>query len=128
MTEEKPGTEKKKILVVDDENIVCEMTRKIFQHEGYEVVTFTDSKKALERIASERFDLIIADLKMKEVDGMQLLEEAKKKWPDTKVIMLTAYATMETAVEAFRKRAFDYFAKPVKIAELKAAVIRALKQ
>ncbi len=119
--------QRKSILVVDDEKIVCDMARYCFEHEGYEVTTFTDPTKALDSLRQKHFDLIIADLKMKEVDGLQLLEVARRESPETKVIILTAFATMETAVEAFRKQAFDYFAKPVKIDELKAAVERALE-
>ncbi len=117
---------KPRLLIVDDEPIVCRMARRSLEHEGYEVVTFTDSVKALAAIQAERFDVIITDLKMKDVDGMQLLAAAKDKWPDIPVIMLTAFATMDTAVESLRKRAFDYFSKPVKIDELKASVKRAL--
>jgi DNA-binding NtrC family response regulator len=115
-----------KLLIVDDEQIVCDMAKRCFQREGYEVTTFTDSTKALARVNEQRFDVIITDLKMKEIDGMQLLEAAKRKWPDTKVIMLTAFATLDTAVESFRKQAFDYLAKPVRIDDLKASVQRAL--
>lgn len=118
---------KRRIMVVDDEEIVCSMAKRTFEHEGYEVAAFTDSKKALEAIKNEPFDLLITDLKMKEVDGMELLDAAKEKSPDVPVIMLTAFATMDSAVESFRKKAFDYFSKPVKISDLKAAVEQALK-
>ena len=118
---------KPKILVVDDEKIVCDMARRCLELEGYEVTTFTDSTQALDVLRQERFDVMIADLKMKEVDGLQLLEFVRENWPETKVIMLTAFATVETAVEAFHKQAFDYFTKPVRIDDLKASVARALK-
>jgi DNA-binding NtrC family response regulator len=117
---------KKRLLIVDDEQIVCVMAKRSFEHDGYEVTTFTDSVRALAAIKVERFDLIITDLKMKEVDGMQLLEAAKEQWPDIPVILLTAFASMGSAVESLRKRAFDYFPKPVKIDDLKASVRRAL--
>jgi ATP-dependent Lon protease len=71
---------------------------------------------------------MIVDLKMKEVDGMQLLEFIHSRSPETKVIMLTAFATVETASEAFRKQAFDFLTKPVRIADLKSTVIRALSE
>jgi len=119
---------KPKILVVDDEKIVCDMARYYFEHEGYRVTTFTDSTRALEVLETERFDVMIVDLKMKEVDGMQLIEVVNEKSPETKVIMLTAFATMETAVEAFRKHVFDFLTKPVRIEELKATVNRALSE
>ncbi len=117
---------KPRILVVDDEKIVCDMARYYFAHEGCLVTTFTDPTRALGAIEEERFDVMIVDLKMKEVDGMQLLEFIKARSPETKVIILTAFATLETAMEAFHKQAFDYLTKPVRIEELKASVMRAL--
>jgi len=115
-----------RILVVDDEKIVCDMSRICFTNEGYDVTTFTDSTQARAALETETFDVIITDLKMKEVDGLELLEYAKEKNPDTKVILLTAFGTLETAVEAFHKQAFDYFTKPVTIRDLQQSVRRAL--
>jgi DNA-binding NtrC family response regulator len=119
---------KAKILIVDDEEIVCNMAKRCLEQEGYQVTTFVDSTKAMAAIKEERFDVVITDLKMKEVDGLQLLEFTKTRWPDTRVIMLTAFATLETAMEAVHKQVFDYFAKPLRIIELKASVNRALKE
>ena len=116
-----------RILVVDDERIVCDMARRCFEQQGYEVTTFTDSTQALAALGQERFDVMVADLKMKGVDGLHLLEFARQNCPETKVIMLTAFGTLETAVEAFHKEAFDYFTKPVRIDDLKASVARALE-
>jgi DNA-binding NtrC family response regulator len=116
-----------RILIVDDEKIVCDMARRCFELEGYEVTTFIDSKEALAALEQERFDVMITDLKMKDVDGMQLLEFVQQHCPDTKVLILTAFATLETAKEAFHKQAFDYFTKPVRIDDLKASVRRALQ-
>jgi DNA-binding NtrC family response regulator len=115
-----------RILVVDDEKIVCDMSRVLLTKDGYDVTTFTDSTQARAAIETETFDVIITDLKMKEVDGIELLELAKELNPDTKVILLTAFGTLETAVEAFHKQAFDYFTKPVRISDLQASVRRAL--
>jgi DNA-binding NtrC family response regulator len=115
-----------RILVVDDEKIVCDMSRICFTNEGYDVTTFTDSTQARAALETETFDVIVTDLKMKEVDGIELLEYAKEKNPDTKVILLTAFGTLETAVEAFHKQAFDYFTKPVTIRDLQQSVRRAL--
>ena len=118
---------RKRLLVVDDEQIVCMMAKRSLEHEGYEVTTFTDSTQALAAVQAERYDLIITDLKMKGVDGLQLLEAAKGRWPEVPVILLTAFATLDSAVESLRKKAFDYFSKPVKIDDLKASVRRALQ-
>jgi len=115
-----------RILVVDDEKIVCDMSRICFSNEGYDVTTFTDSTQARAALETETFDVIITDLKMKEVDGIELLEFALERNPDTKVILLTAFGTLETAVEAFHKQAFDYFTKPVTIRDLQESVRRAL--
>ena len=115
-----------RILIVDDERIVCETARRCFEAEGYDVTTFTDSTKALTALQEESFDVMVTDIKMKGVDGIELLEFTRKNRPETKVIMLTAFATLETAVQSMHQEAFDYFAKPVRIAELKASVERAL--
>ena len=119
-------SESPRILVVDDEKIVCDMTRKFLTADGYEVTTFTDSTEAMEALRNERFDVVITDLKMKGVDGIQLLEFARQQHPETKVILLTAFGSLESATEALRKDAFDYFTKPVRIKDLQAAVRRAL--
>lgn len=115
-----------KIVVIDDEKIVCDMTKKILENEGYEVETFTDSVAALDRIRQERFDLVITDLKMENVSGMDILKEVNRLYPQTKVIMLTAYATLDATIEAIRERIYDFFPKPVKIDELKKSVKKAL--
>jgi len=116
----------KSVIVIDDEKVVCDMTKLVLSIEGYEVETFTDSKKALERIKEKEFDLVITDLKMEDVDGMDILKTVNKLYPNTKVIMITAYATLDTAIEALRKRVFDFFPKPIKIKELKKTVKDAL--
>jgi DNA-binding NtrC family response regulator len=116
-----------KILVIDDEKIVCDMAKKILENEGFEVETFINSQLALERIRQQRFDLVITDLKMENVSGMDILREVNKLYPQTKVIMLTAYATLDATIEAIRERIYDFFPKPVKIEELKKSVKKALE-
>jgi DNA-binding NtrC family response regulator len=116
----------KRIIVIDDEKIVCDMAKKILENEGYEVETFIDSENALERIRSTRFDLVITDLMMENVSGMDILREVNKRYPETRVIMLTAYATLDATIEAIRERIYDFFPKPVKIEELKKSVKQAL--
>ena len=90
-----------RIMVIDDENIV-------------------------ERLKEAEFHMVITDLKMKDIDGMEVLNTIKEEYPQIKVIMITAFASMDTAVEAFRKSVDDFFAKPIKIADLKATVKRLL--
>jgi len=116
----------KKILVVDDEKIVCDMARIILQNEGYEVDTFTDSQLALKTIRERRYDLVVTDLKMENINGMDILREVNRLYPDAKVIMLTAYATLDATIEAIRERIYDFFPKPVKIEDLKKSVKKAL--
>ena len=116
----------KKILVIDDEKIVCDMAKKILEAENYEVETFTDSQLALERIRTQPFDLVVTDLKMENVSGMDILKEVNRLYPETRVIMLTAYATLDATIEAIRERIYDFFPKPVKIDELKKSVKKAL--
>lgn len=116
----------KQILVVDDEKIVCDMSRIILQKEGYEVDTFTDSQRALDAIRSKQYDLVVTDLKMEKISGMDILREVNQLYPETKVIMLTAYATLDATIEAIRERIYDFFPKPVKIEDLKKSVKKAL--
>ena len=116
-----------KIIVIDDEKIVCDMAKKILDNEGYEVETFTNSQLALEKIRQQQFDLVITDLKMENVSGMDILKEVNQLYPQTKVIMLTAYATLDATIEAIRERIYDFFPKPVKIDELKKSVKKALE-
>jgi DNA-binding NtrC family response regulator len=116
----------KKILVVDDEKIVGDMAKVILTKEGYEVETFTDSQLALEALQRAPYDLVVTDLMMEQVSGMDILREVNRLYPNTKVIMLTAYATLDATIEAIREKIFDFFPKPVKIEELKQSVKKAL--
>jgi DNA-binding NtrC family response regulator len=117
-----------RIMVIDDENIVGKMIKSSFGQDGYVVEAFLDAKPALERLKEEKFDVVITDLKMKDIDGMEVLNTIKKESPEIKVIMITAFASLDAAVEAFRKSADDFFAKPVKIADLKVCVKKLLNE
>ena len=110
--------QKTQILILDDEPIVCKRLRPAFQKAGYEVETFNDSASAMARIEEKQFDIVITDLKMKGVDGMHFLERIKEIAPNTGVIVITGFATSETAKESFRKGAFDFVAKPFKLNEI----------
>lgn len=116
-----------RILVVDDELSVREFFEILLTKEGYEVVTANDGQDALRLLKDQAFDLVITDLQMKNGDGMTLLRESKKYQPDTAVIMITAFATTDTAVEAMRAGAFDYLNKPFKIEEIKIVISKALE-
>ncbi|MDA8408076.1 MAG: response regulator [Deltaproteobacteria bacterium] len=116
---------KLKIMVLDDEPIVCKRLKPALEKQGYEVDTFTQSSDAMEQIKNVEYDVIITDLKMKGIDGMQLLTEAKQRSPKTEVIVITGFATMETAKESFHKGVFDFIAKPFKLSEIQEVVSRA---
>jgi DNA-binding NtrC family response regulator len=100
------------ILVVDDEEIVRDSLSSWLEEDGYHVEAVESGKKALERLPAKVWDLLLVDLKMPGMDGIQLMEEVRKTHPDMLVIIMTAYATVDTAVKAMKKGAYDYFVKP----------------
>lgn len=116
---------KLRIMVLDDEPIVCKRLKPALEKQGYEVDTFTQSTDAMEQIKQTDYDIIVTDLKMKGVDGMELLTEAKRRSPRTEVIVITGFATLETARQSFRKGVFDFIAKPFKLSEIQEVVKRA---
>lgn len=113
------------ILILDDEPIVSKRLKPSLNKKGYIVETFTESMEAMKRIREKNFDIVITDLKMEGVDGMQFLTEVKKRSPETEVIVITGFATMETAKESFRKGVFDFLAKPFKLGEITEVILRA---
>ena len=117
--------DKLRIMVLDDEPIVCKRLKPALEKIGYEVDAFTQSPEAMRQIQRISYDIIITDLKMKEIDGMQFLSEAKKLHPDTEVIVITGFATMETAKQSLQKGVFDFIAKPFKLSEIQEVVNRA---
>jgi two-component system response regulator HydG len=116
-----------RVLVVDDEPDMVENCARILQRGGYEVLTATDPRRGLAMLESERPDLLLTDLKMPEVDGMELLRRARELDPALPVIMITAFATIESAVAAVREGAFDYLPKTFSVDQLHVAVDRALR-
>lgn len=116
---------KTNILILDDEPIVSKRLKPSLERKGYEVETFTRSSDALSRIREKRFDIVITDLKMEGIDGMEFLTEVKKLYPDTEVIVITGFATMDTAKESFRKGVFDFLAKPFKLGEITEVIKKA---
>ena len=117
--------DKLRIMVLDDEPIVCKRLKPALEKLGYEVDAFTQSPEAMHQIQRISYDIIITDLKMKEIDGMQFLSEAKKLHPTTEVIVITGFATMETAKQSLQKGVFDFIAKPFKMGEIQEVVNRA---
>lgn len=117
-----------RILIVDDEEIVGKRLLLALKHTGYEVETFVDPKAALARLAEQRFDIVVTDVRMKDVDGIQILEAVTKQSPGTKVVLITAYATIEVAREAVAKGVFDFIPKPFKVSEFLDVITRAAPQ
>jgi DNA-binding response OmpR family regulator len=119
---------KAKILVVDDEPTVRESLDEILRLEGYKVVSVESGDLAIKALQSESFDLILLDLKMPGMNGIDVMRLATKISPDTKIILLTGHGSMESAVEALRLSAHDYLIKPVTTQELLSSVRRAIAQ
>lgn len=110
--------------VIDDEAIVCERLRPVLEKSGFVVDTFTSSEAALRRLSEQRFDVLITDIKMAGPDGLELLRYTKTHAPETRVIVITGYATAETARDALKSGAVDFIAKPFRLSDLRKLVQR----
>jgi DNA-binding NtrC family response regulator len=130
MTEEDAmnSEDKVQILVLDDEPIVLKRLGPALEKAGYEVEVFSQSSEASRRIMERTFDIVITDLKMEGLDGMQFLTQVKEGSPKTEVIVITGFATMDTAKESFQKGVFDFLAKPFKLGEILETVKKAEKK
>lgn len=117
-----------RILVIDDEMIVCESCKRILEEDGYEVETALSGREAIDKMKENPFDIVLTDLKMPEIDGMEILRTFRKEYPDTIVIMITGFSTVETAVEAMKLGAFDYIPKPFTPDEVSIVVRKAIDQ
>ncbi|OPZ23734.1 MAG: Transcriptional regulatory protein ZraR [Lentisphaerae bacterium ADurb.BinA184] len=117
---------KAQILVVDDEVSIVEVLKALLGREGYAVNSAADGEEALEKLREQTYELMISDIRMQPMDGITLLRKARELQEHLAIIMITAYATVETAVEAMKNGAFDYVCKPFKIDELLLTVQRAL--
>jgi len=122
-----PEQPKAHILVVDDEPNIAEVVRSTLISSGYEVEATSKPTDAEELLDQQEFDLVLTDLKMDPVDGLEILRRTKEKDPHVPVIIVTAFATVETAIEAMKAGAFDYILKPFKLSELKIVVRKALE-
>jgi len=117
-----------KILVVDDDEQLREDVVEMLERDGYEVTDAGTGEEALEKLKKESVDIILTDLMMPGIDGMEVLRQSKKLKPAVRVIMVTGFGTIENAVEAMREGASDYISKPFKIGEVQATVKRALEE
>ena len=111
-----------KILVVDDEMPIRYTMQKTLARDGYQVTAVESGEQALQHLATQEFDLALIDLRLKGMDGLELLAELRRKCPATTVIILTAHASLETAVQALRQGAHDYLFKPCATVELRESV------
>ncbi|MEJ2031449.1 MAG: response regulator [Deltaproteobacteria bacterium] len=115
-----------RLLVVDDEPIVGKRLQQVFSKMGLEVEVFTSAMPALTAMAERPFDVVVTDLKMEGMDGMEVLARVKRSNPETRVIIITGYAEQETAKAAFNQGVFDFIAKPFRLDDLKRVIERAL--
>lgn len=119
---------KGRILVVDDEQRICEAVKKALERIGYTVETSLNAFDALEKFKRSRYEMVICDIKMPEMDGIALLDRIKEHDPTTLVIMITGYASIESAIESIKKGAQEYIPKPFTPDQLRLFVERAFER
>jgi DNA-binding NtrC family response regulator len=116
-----------KILVVDDESTICDSVKKILSRKGFLVENTLNANDAMDKMKNEKFDILITDLMMPETSGMELLEMVKKYYPEIDVLVITGYASIETAVKATKLGALDYIQKPFTPDELTDRIQKAVE-
>ncbi len=116
------GSDKKKILVIDDEEMIRDLLNETFRKRGYDVDTEMYGKKALKKIDEKKYDLLVTDLRLPDLSGMEILSRVKKKYPDLGIIMITAYGSIKNAVKSMKQGAFDYITKPFNLDEMELVV------
>ena len=121
-------TERLRVAIIDDEAIACRAIQRGLGQNRYEIETFGDGESFLNRMREDFFDLVLCDLRLPAISGLEVLKEVKARHPQTEVIVMTGYGSVDIAVEAIRAGAFHYLAKPVKIAELRSLAERALEK
>jgi len=117
-----------KILIIDDEKSILDLLNVVFKKEGYQVETFFSPSKALEYIDNEDFDIVLSDIKLPQISGMEILKHVTKKRPEVPVVMITAFGTIRQAVEALKEGAADYVVKPFDVEELKIIIAQGLEK
>jgi len=120
--------DKPRILVVDDEKVALNNLVYILKKEDYEVTCTQSGPRAISLLEEQEFDLVLTDLKMEKVDGMQILKRSKELQPDTEVVMITGYATVDSAISAMKAGAYHYVAKPFKLDEVRKVTKEALEK
>ncbi|NIA08546.1 MAG: response regulator [Nitrospiraceae bacterium] len=119
---------KTKILIVDDEKIALKNLGHILKKQGFDITISQSGAKALQLLEEEEFDLLLTDLKMPKVDGLQVLTRARELYPDIEVIIMTGYASIDSAIEVMKAGAYQYIAKPYRANEIRKMVIKALEK
>ena len=119
---------KGRILIIDDEEIIRESCRRVLEPEGYDVKTAKSGSEGLRVLHEHVFDLVLTDLKMPDMDGVEVLVRIKENWPDIVVIIMTGYGTVKTAVKAMKMGVFDYIEKPFSPSDLTALVAKAFER
>ncbi len=117
-----------RILIVDDEKMALTNLEHVLKKQGYEIITADTGPKGLNLAKSQGFDVVLTDLKMEKIDGMHILEECQQRHPFTEVIMITGYATVDSAIEAMKKGAYHYVSKPYRIDAVRKVVAEALEK
>jgi DNA-binding NtrC family response regulator len=111
-----------KLLIIDDERVALKNLEHVMKKEGYEVTATQSGQNAIKLLEEQHFDVVLTDLKMEKVDGLQILQRARELYPDSEVIMITGFATLQSAVDAMKHGAFYYIAKPFKLDEVRKVV------
>ena len=120
--------EKLQIMLVDDEEIVGRRLKSSLEKDGYSVEVFLTGAKALARLSEKHFDIVVTDIRIDEIDGLEILDAVVENSPRTKTIMITGYATAEIAREAMAKGAFDFIAKPFRPKDLREVILKAVRE
>ncbi len=123
-----PSEKEFRILLVDDDQNLLDTLGTILQLDGYNVVTASSAHEGLLAMQKQPFDLVLVDLKMPRTTGLDMLKVIREQYPQTKVVIMTAYATVDTTVQAMRLGVFDYLPKPFKLAELRTILTRAQRE
>lgn len=116
------------ILIVDDEDFICDLFQDILEEEGYKIETASNGEEAFEKASKIRFDLIISDIVMPGMDGMELLQRLKEMGTESEVIIITGYGSIETAVKAIKLGAADYLTKPLNVDLIRIIVTKTLQK
>lgn len=125
--EDKNLTGPRRLLVIDDEAIVGKRLQQVFGKLGFTVEVYENGVQAMEAFRKKPFDIVVTDLKMEGMDGIEVLNQVRRLHPSTRVIIITGYAQPETSEEAFQLGVFDFIPKPFRLEQLKEAIFKAVK-